>query len=861
MSEANKVRPEISRDLLTVDTRRRWIQIRSELAGYTVPLLVLVSVFVVVSPFVSAGLILVPELALLLGLWLFRTGTSKVKVPDGFRMPPDFPAKRPWLYPRRRWRIETARGRGDICVGYDLDNGVQLWLKGKDLCQHQLGAGTTGAGKTVTLLGQAFGFLNNGSGVMIMDAKGSNELYLQFLSLMHRFGMTENLRVINFLVASSKESPYTAADLMRLSNSLELFRRGNAEALRNMLMGLLRDVKEPIWKAKAGALLYAMLVIMLEKRDKFGLEVTVSKVRDYLKPDIFGMFYFDASLTPRTQTLLRQYLDEQPGFTFEVAQSIAASFFKSLREEIAKRKQTKVGFDDLMEDIEKRWFVSLSDAGREVVQTLFDEQKAITAPPTEDEFRRQWGYLSFQLTEALQMMQMEYQHIFNAPGLAEIDLETDILDRRTIVILMPTLERDKDTFAMLAKIMVAGLRRVFSVGVGSQVQGERSNILDAKPTNAPYPYKIDLDEYPQYAADATGLGSAAALVRSMGFALCFAGQQLASLERANMDEFSQVIANTTAMKWTGLLEDKRTIEIFAERANKALHASIRNFDIKDNDPTKVRLGNNVSVNEENRLRPRQIANLRAGEGYIIRRDTLVHAQFFGLLIGEAPGHFNLLDKYRINYVIQVTPLNKTTVELIEHKLLVLARLARIARGDIPEVDIPLSHSGEILARASRNTPEDTDDAGLVVMLKALDLEAVKRRLDNKQASKQQAEEAHSLESDDSEVDVREAKRRILDDRRVQEIEQKVPQQAAAVREALAKALSGIAEATKAYAEQHEMTKDSREILQEFAQSLATYPSERLAKSVANDWLARVRQFIERCERELMVTEEADNGRS
>ena len=134
---------------------------------------------------------------------------SRWKMP--MRMPTDMnrddpsterkvPAKVLGFLPVTTMRIHTSRAAGILYAGYlrGKDAGRELWLSMDDLTRHVLMFGTTGAGKTETLLGWVLNALCWGKGVIFSDHKAQNDVALAIMSMARRFGREDDLRIINF---------------------------------------------------------------------------------------------------------------------------------------------------------------------------------------------------------------------------------------------------------------------------------------------------------------------------------------------------------------------------------------------------------------------------------------------------------------------------------------------------------------------------------------------------------------------------------------------------------------------------------------------------------------------------------------
>ncbi len=72
-----------------------------------------------------------------------------------------------------------AKPEGIFFLGNRLQDKQELWLKAKDVLTHCLLFGTTGSGKTETLVSLSYNALATGSGLFYIDPKASPKLAVQ----------------------------------------------------------------------------------------------------------------------------------------------------------------------------------------------------------------------------------------------------------------------------------------------------------------------------------------------------------------------------------------------------------------------------------------------------------------------------------------------------------------------------------------------------------------------------------------------------------------------------------------------------------------------------------------------------------
>ena len=90
-----------------------------------------------------------------------------------------------------------AAPEGIFFLGNRLQDKKELWLKAKDILTHALLFGTTGSGKTETLVSLSYNALATGSGLFYIDPKASPKLAVQIWQMARFLGRDDDFRVLN----------------------------------------------------------------------------------------------------------------------------------------------------------------------------------------------------------------------------------------------------------------------------------------------------------------------------------------------------------------------------------------------------------------------------------------------------------------------------------------------------------------------------------------------------------------------------------------------------------------------------------------------------------------------------------------
>lgn len=319
--------------------------------------------------------------------------------------------------------------------GNEKKSNKEMWFENDDLRTHVLIFGSTGAGKTETLLSLAFNSLVQGSGLIYVDGKGDVSLFTKIFSMARRIGREDDILVINYMTGSRD---VFGPQEQKLSNTLNPFASGSSGGLTELLVSLMDDGgSDGMWKGRAISLISAIMMALCYMRDNDGLLLDVDVIREYLILDnIIKLYKTRKDLPSNIRQSVRGYLVSLPGF----------------QEGAPKQNETAL---------------------------------------------EQHGYLQMQFTKLLGSLSDTYGYIFKT-NLGEVDFKDVVLNRRILIVLLPALEKSSDELANLGKIIVACLKQMMAEGLGNKLEGSHAEVIDTRPTNSPTPFTTILDEYGYY---------------------------------------------------------------------------------------------------------------------------------------------------------------------------------------------------------------------------------------------------------------------------------------------------------------------------------------------------------------------------
>lgn len=520
--------------------------------------MVITLVCLAVTSFVFYGAaIFVFVLALLLmwyGLSRREEGAMKLPVQSGLLDPVEGGSGKP------------KKAAGIFFLGNDRVTGKEVWFTNSDARTHFIVLGTTGAGKTETLLGFAANALSWGSGFLFVDGKGDVSLYAKAYALTRRMGREDDLLVMNFMTGGT-DVLSGGGGVMR-SNTLNPFTSGSSDQLTQMCVSLMDDAggDGAVWKGRAVAMLGGIMRALVWKRDQGELDLNIGIIRDYLALDKIIELAADEMLPPNIRNSIVKYIAQIPGFD--------------------KSKGTK-----------------------QAQQTM-----------------EQHGYLQMQFSKVLATAADVYGFIFMTP-FGEIDMADVVLNRRILIVMLPSLEKSPLETENLGKIVVANLKGMMGQALGDSLTGSWQDVVDKRVTNSPSPFVTIMDEVGYYMVE--GMDMMAAQARSLGFCLVFAGQDVNAMKKKNEKVADAVISNcntTIAMK----VEDGgATADLIVKKGGKALRAFSTGFDANVGEiGMRYTDRNSAEIKEVDKINFLDLKGQDEGEMHVVWKTRLVRARGF-----------------------------------------------------------------------------------------------------------------------------------------------------------------------------------------------------------------------------------------
>ncbi|WP_321959326.1 hypothetical protein [Burkholderia cenocepacia] len=460
------------------------------------------------------------------------------------------------------------------------DQGRELWLTNSDARTHMFDVGTTGSGKSETLMGTFHNAICWGSGACYGDGKADSNLAFCLWSLSRRHGREDDFLALNYLtggmdpfqrIVDEELGRFAGRAVLAQTNSMNAFGDGSADFLLQLMASLLPRASGDgaQWQQKALNMIDALLRTLCYKRAKGELDISIGVIRHYLA----------------LQNLVQFYIEGREGKIPELAFLPIKAYFET----------GLPGFNPAQAHDPTQW---------------------------DPEVFNQHGYLTGQFARTLSMMMDTYGFIF-ADKYPEIDMLDVLLNNRLLVVMIPSLEKSASEAASLGKLYISSIRLMMAQNLGYRIEGTKSEVLDAKATNAPNPSVIISDELAYYFAE--GIAVMFAQARSLGFMMIAAVQDVQGLKRGEASEESASMIANTKVKWTLALEDPEdTFELIKKAGGDAYFSVLSGHDATMGTfTTSNQAQAQSSVERREKITLNELKKLNAGEGMVIFKDAVV----------------------------------------------------------------------------------------------------------------------------------------------------------------------------------------------------------------------------------------------
>lgn len=399
--------------------------------------------------------------------------------------------------------------RGSFYLGNEMESNSELWIAREDVLTHMLVLGTTGAGKTETLVSLAFNYLARGSGLLYVDPKAAPKLAAQIYTMCRIMGRDDDFLLLSYMADKKGSLSMRSQHRPRQSNTQNPFAVGTANELTQLLLALMPEEGggNAIFSSNAQTLISGLLIVLVELRDRGEIPLSIGIIRKYL----MSLHEIDA-LARRTDLSDKSILALRAG---------------------------------------------LATVGWDMSRQLAQQPR---------NFAEQYGYARAYFGRALSLLVDNYGRIFRVTH-GEIDAVDVITSRRVSVTLIPSVDKDPKELRHLGQICLSSIRNACAVGLGSLVQGRLSDVLGALPTDARSPFGVIVDEYA--AIETPGFEILLTQGRGLGIAVTVASQDFAGIRRASEHAAEQIVSNCRCKCIMCQEDPRQTMDLVRSMAGEA----------------------------------------------------------------------------------------------------------------------------------------------------------------------------------------------------------------------------------------------------------------------------------------------------
>jgi len=470
---------------------------------------------------------------------------------------------------------------GTFFIGWDMQ-GRELWVTAEDERQHITIPGTTGAGKTTAILSLLVNALARGSGFILVDGKAQREVFGKVLALARRFGREDDVRLLNLMVASG----------LKDSNSWNPFSTGNADAIREILSSQLGDQapgdSNGVFRERTVALIGSIAPVLVWLRDHRGIPLNIEVIRFSIE------LRWIWRLAMERVVLLR---NAETGAVTEM------DVKGSIPEDVVWPLQAYLG----------------ELPGYDPTVPL-DKQKG-------DEPSKQHGFLQMYFTPIFTQLGVSLGHIFKVEA-SDIDMRDIVLNRRILVVNLPTLENSPVTLAALGKLVVTSLRGMMAQLLGVSMEGDYSEA--DRPGMGPSTYTVVLDEMAYYAS--AGLDAMLAMGRSLNIGFILGFQEVSGIWARLGEKTASLLGNanlTIAMRQQDGGRTREWLEKIAGQTNVTQATSYQG-----STDGAYREARSAEVRTVCRVDWQDLTNLIEGEAIILTGGRRIYARVFHAVIDD-----------------------------------------------------------------------------------------------------------------------------------------------------------------------------------------------------------------------------------
>ena len=458
--------------------------------------------------------------------------------------------------------------------------GQPVFLTNAMLRAHLFLLGTTGAGKTQTMLGFLWSFLVMGSGFTLVDGKGDITTWHMICAMAWLAGREDDLLLVNY---TTGDVTLWDKPIERQSITINLMATGSLNTVSSLIKSLLGEAPKgdnKIWHDRTVSFIEAILTPLVYMRDHHNFQLSTQTLREYINlPAVKDLRHKKLKIDGRERTFpdipdraidpIRTYLSNLPGY-------------KDMPPDYAN-----------------------DPANVQAVQQM-------PQVPGSEEENKQHGFVTMQLIRSLNSMSDSFGHIFGTKY-SELDWDDVALNRRIVMTILPSLEKPPSDLEILGKIIVAGNKMMLARLLGNQISKGVDESVDVRITDADHPYCLDYDEKASYMVE--GEEDILAQGRSLGISVLVGSQDFPRLTEKSKAG-AAAIASCTGFKGFMKLQDDESIQFAVKSLGKAWMRRIQYYKISPGMMPGRSADKSDIVERVERVQAEEIPAQKSGQMYL-----------------------------------------------------------------------------------------------------------------------------------------------------------------------------------------------------------------------------------------------------
>ena len=240
-----------------------------------------------------------------------------------------------------------------------------------------------------------------------------------------------------------------------------------------------------------------------------------------------------------------------------------------------------------------------------------------------DEPAKQHSFVVMHFSATFTQLAVSLGHIFKCE-IGDIDMRDVVLNRRILVVNLPTLENSGETTASLGRLVVSSLRNMMAQTLGADLEGDFAEIVENKPHLAPTPFPVVFDEVGYYVVP--GMDKMLAMGRGLGFMFYLGFQEVAGLRARIGDSMYSLLGNANLQILMRLQEGSETRKYVEQTAGDTNVTQASSF--QANEFGVFRENMNADVRQVSRVNWTDLRSLIEGEAIVLLGKDRVYAKMF-----------------------------------------------------------------------------------------------------------------------------------------------------------------------------------------------------------------------------------------